>query len=104
MIENTKPAVLYIAADGDHMLSKFEKRFAKQYGIKVVKYTRPADQSEGEAAHMDLYMLSIAQNAIVNCPSTFSAFAKRQRDTNNKPTHFWGIEHISATNEFKSDL
>ncbi|CAF0845341.1 unnamed protein product [Adineta ricciae] len=103
-IENTKPTVLYIAADGDHMLGKFEKRFAKQYGIKVIKYTRSADQSEGEAAHMDLYLLSVAQNAIVNCPSTFSAFAKRQRDANNKLTQFWGVEHISTTNEFKSDL
>ncbi|UJR22153.1 hypothetical protein I4U23_025217 [Adineta vaga] len=104
MIEKTKPSVLYIAADGNHMLSKFQKRFGKKHNIKIIKYDRPSSQSEGEAAHIDLYVLSIARDAIVNCPSTFSAFAKRQRDVRNKSTNFWGVKDVQPTNELNSDL
>lgn len=74
------------------MFGKFRQRFAKKYGMKIIQYERPADQSEAEAAHVDLYILSQAKDAIVNCPSTFSAFAKRQRDNLEKITNFWGID------------
>jgi peptide-O-fucosyltransferase len=104
MIKKSKPTVLYIAADGDHLMKKFKKHFEKKYDLKIIKYDRPANQSEGEAAHMDLYILSIAKNAIVNCPSTFSAFAKRQRDVRGKSTNFWGINNDQPTNELHSDL
>jgi hypothetical protein len=86
------------------MIDKFEKYLGKKYNLKIIKYDRPSNQSEGEAAHMDLYILSIAKNAIVNCPSTFSAFAKRQRDVLGKSTNFWGIDNDNSTNEPKSDL
>ncbi|CAF4256118.1 unnamed protein product, partial [Adineta steineri] len=36
--------------------------------------------------------------------STFSAFAKRQRDVRDKLTDFWGIENSQLTNEPNSDL
>ena len=86
-------------------MAKFRKRFSKKYRLEVVKYDRPASQSEGEAAHMDLYVLSVAQHAIVNCPSSFSAFAKRQRDTRGTSTHFWGIDdEVASTNESHADL
>ncbi|CAF4058647.1 unnamed protein product [Rotaria sp. Silwood2] len=104
MIQKTKSTVLYIAADGNHMLDKYQERFMKKYNIKIIKYERSSSQSEGEAAHIDLYILSIAKNAIVNCPSTFSAFAKRQRDRLEKSTDFWGIENDKLMNEQKSDL
>lgn len=83
---------MFIASDGNPMFGKFRQRFAKKYGMKIIQYERPADQSEGEAAHVDLYILSQAKDAIVNCPSTFSAFAKRQRDNLEKITNFWGID------------
>jgi len=86
------------------MIDKFQKYFEKKYNLKIIKYNRPLNQSEGEAAHMDLYILSIAKYAIVNCPSTFSAFAKRQRDVLGKTTDFWGIENENLTNEHNSDL
>lgn len=106
MIIKVKPTVLYIAADGNPMIDKF-KKMCKNYNVKVIKYERPSNQSEGEAAHIDLYILSIAENAIVNCPSTFSAFAKRQRDTLGKSTNFWGIENDNnndTTNEPNPEL
>ncbi|CAF4623020.1 unnamed protein product, partial [Rotaria socialis] len=85
------------------MIDEFRKLLGKKYNVKIIKYERPENQSLGEAAHIDLYILSIAEHAIVNCPSTFSAFAKRQRDIREKSTDFWGIENDKLTNEPKSD-
>ena len=104
LIKRSKPKVLFIAADGNSMLGKFRQRFAKKYGVRIVKYERPSEQSEGEAAHMDLYIISRAKDAIVNCPSTFSAFAKRQRDSLGKSTDFWGIDNENTSNGSHSDL
>lgn len=104
MIEKTKPTALFIATDGSDMIDKFEKLFGKKYDLKIIKYVRSTSQSEGEAAHIDLYILSVAKNAIVNCPSTFSAFAKRQRDVLGKSTDFWGIDNDKSTTELHSDL
>ncbi|CAF3633768.1 unnamed protein product [Rotaria socialis] len=104
MVERIKPTVVYVAADGNPMIDEFRKLLGKKYNVKIIKYERPENQSLGEAAHIDLYILSIAEHAIVNCPSTFSAFAKRQRDIREKSTDFWGIENDKLTNEPKSDL
>ncbi len=104
LIKKSKISILYIASDGNHMIEKFVKRFEKKYRMKIIKYDRPSSQSEGEAAHMDLYIISQANYAIVNCPSTFSAFAKRQRDVLGKSTDFWGIGNENTTNEHNSDL
>lgn len=103
-MKHHQTTVLYVAADVDHMLDKFRRIFRTNENIKVIKYDRPSSQTESEAAHIDLYILSIAKNAIVNCPSTFSAFAKRQRDRLEKSTDFWGIDNDQSTNEIKSDL
>lgn len=104
MIISSKPTALFVAADGNPMIDKFQKSFAKKYNLKIIKYQRPSSQTESEAAHIDLYVLSVAKNAIVNCPSTFSAFAKRQRDLQGKSTAFWGVENDQIINELKSDL
>lgn len=103
-IKETQPKFIYLASDGQSLLQKFQKRFEKKFQLKIVQYVRPSTQSEGEAAHMDLYMLSVAKNAIVNCPSSFSAFAKRQRDRQEKSTDFWGIPLAQYKREMNSDL
>ena len=103
-IKETQPQAIYIASDGQSLLQKFQKRFEKKFQLKIVQYIRPSTQSEGEAAHMDLYILSAAEHAIVNCASSFSAFAKRQRDRQNKTTDFWGITTAQYKREMNADL
>jgi peptide-O-fucosyltransferase len=72
----------YVASDHDHMIKKFQKRF------KDVQFTK----YDTENPHVDLAILGKSDHAIVNCVSTFSAFLKRQRDSENKKTDFWAFK------------
>ncbi len=75
------------------MLSKFEKRFKQ---VKFVKY-------DSESPHVDLCIMGKSDYAIVNCVSTFSAFLKRQRDSENKVTEFWAFSDRSKTDQSLDD-
>lgn len=78
---------VYVAADSDHLMRKFEKTFKN---VKFVKYST-------SDPHADLSILGKADHAIVNCVSTFSAFIKRQRDSEGKTTEFWAFKPKKKT-------
>ena len=46
---------------------------------------------------IELYIHSISNLFIANCPSSFSAFSVRQRSQKNLKTLFWGVENNSHT-------
>jgi len=46
---------------------------------------------EDNTPHLDLAMLGLADYYIGNCISTFSAFAKRQRDVAGLSSGFWAF-------------
>ena len=48
--------------------------------------------------------MSKADLTILNCASTFSAFAKRQRDSENKITEFWAFSLKKETTKDETDL
>lgn len=85
-LKKTGAKYAYVASDADHMIRKFEKRFKK---VKFAKY-------ESESPHVDLCILGKSNHAIVNCVSTFSAFLKRQRDSENKTTEFWAFKEKNS--------
>ncbi len=56
-----------------------------QYGIYYLSPNLP---------QLDLVVMSKADYFIGNCVSSFSAFVKRDRDLNNKPSEFFGLEQL----------
>ncbi|CAF0910109.1 unnamed protein product, partial [Didymodactylos carnosus] len=82
-----KTSLFICGCDDDHMIEQFEKILEKKYDLKIVKYN--GNENVNEGAHINLYILGVvANNTIVNCPSTFPAFVKRMRDVNGKQTAF----------------
>ncbi|KAI3380148.1 hypothetical protein SNEBB_006915 [Seison nebaliae] len=78
---------LFIASDSQEVTELVEKKFEKI--INVFHYD---DIYDHESTHIDLYILTKADLAIVNCISTFSAFAVRERQMTKKPTKFFGFD------------
>ncbi|CAF0970316.1 unnamed protein product [Brachionus calyciflorus] len=73
---------VFIATDAEDMLVKLSKKFKH---VKFIKYPE-------NNPHVDICILGKADHTIVNCVSSFSAFIKRQRDSENKTTEFWGFK------------
>lgn len=83
--------VVFVASDDDHMTLRFEKA-VREYGAKVFKLNE-------DNPHLDLCILGKVDHAIVNCVSSFSAFVKRQRDSENKSTDFWNFKPAAKHQE-----
>lgn len=83
MVRKMKAKSLFVAADDNHMIEEFSK-LLKKLKVTVVKLDIPNP-------HVDLAILAKADHYIGNCISTFSAFAVRERRTQNKSVSFWGF-------------
>ncbi|XP_068620922.1 GDP-fucose protein O-fucosyltransferase 1 isoform X2 [Battus philenor] len=74
---------IFVASDSNHLLDDL-KASLRQFNIAVVKL----DQAN---PHLDLAILGQANYFIGNCVSSFSAFAKRERDVKGLPSEFWSF-------------
>ena len=57
--------------------------------LQVPVYYVTTDKPE-----LDLILLGRADYFIGNCVSSFSAFVKRERDVNGKPSEFFGLDQL----------
>ncbi|CAL1293446.1 unnamed protein product [Larinioides sclopetarius] len=82
-VKALKAKAVFVASDHDHMVSDIEK-YMKD--LKVKAYKLPTSNP-----HVDLAILGLSNHFIGNCISSFTAFAKRERDVNNLQSSFWAF-------------
>nr|SVE73444.1 EOG090X02RM [Daphnia atkinsoni] len=74
---------VFVSSDNDHLVP-FLTKALKRMEVTVHKLANPEP-------HVDLAILGRANFFIGNCISSFTAFAKRERDANGLPSGFWGF-------------
>ncbi|XP_035219962.1 GDP-fucose protein O-fucosyltransferase 1-like, partial [Stegodyphus dumicola] len=84
---------VFVASDNDHMIKDIEKHLKD---LKVKAYKLPDSEP-----HTDLAILGLSNHFIGNCISSFSAFAKRERDVNNLQSSFWAFPLSKNVNDDK---
>jgi len=96
IIKQTKAAVkkfnaksVFVGADKNHLIHEINKALQK-LGVKAYK-------REPDEPHVTLAILALSEHYIGNCVSTFSAFAKRERDEKNLSSSFWGVPYSTTT-------
>ncbi|KFD49886.1 hypothetical protein M513_09215 [Trichuris suis] len=88
--------VLFVASEYDHMIEEFKDSLKDLSGGVVIKRRDPDDPQ------ISLCILAKASLYIGNCISTFSTFARRERDVYGLPTEFWAMNYTS--NPLKKEL
>ncbi|XP_033103515.1 GDP-fucose protein O-fucosyltransferase 1-like [Anneissia japonica] len=78
-----KATAVFVATDHDPSVKELKNNF-KNVKVKIIQRT-PSEP------HIDLAILGKSDHYIGNCVSSFSAFAKRERDASNKPSSFWAF-------------
>ncbi|KJH46829.1 hypothetical protein DICVIV_07104 [Dictyocaulus viviparus] len=84
---------VFVSSDRDHMIKDFNKAL-QTYKVKIHRLI-PDDPL------LSLAIFAKADHFIGNCISTFSHFARRERDSEEprKPTSYFGIRHRSKLSE-----
>eukprot|EP00057_Strongylocentrotus_purpuratus_P033135 XP_790324.3 PREDICTED: GDP-fucose protein O-fucosyltransferase 1-like [Strongylocentrotus purpuratus] len=82
VVKKIKAKGVFIASDVEPDIKALKKFLPSK--VKVVQH-KPSEP------HVDLAILAKSDHYICNCASTFSAFAKRERDAAGKPSSFWGF-------------
>ncbi|GFS78810.1 GDP-fucose protein O-fucosyltransferase 1 [Nephila pilipes] len=82
-VKAIKAKAVFVASDHDHLINDIEK-YMKDLKVKAYKL-------QTSNPHVDLAILGLSNHFIGNCISSFSAFAKRERDVNNLQSSFWAF-------------
>nr|CAG4643796.1 EOG090X02RM [Lepidurus arcticus] len=82
-VKETSAKAVFVASDNDHMLSQLNKALKR---MQVTAYKLPYVHP-----HVDLCILARSNHFIGNCISSYSSFAKRERDVHGLPSSFWAF-------------
>lgn len=76
-------STIFVASDNNHFIPELLHALAS-FNLKIVKYDK-------DNPHIDLAILGRSDYFIGNCISSFSAFVKRERDSDKLPSEFWAF-------------
>lgn len=88
-------STVFVASDNNHLIPELSHALAS-FNLKIIKHHK-------DNPHVDLAILGKADYFIGNCISSFSAFVKRERDSNGLRSEFWAFPIYQKTNQLIKD-